>query len=57
MRRSRPSLITFVISVLCAILALLPIVGINLVAVPVSSFGLMTIAWVVLLAGVLSPRL
>lgn len=57
MRRSRPSLITFVISVLCALLALLPIVGINLVAVPVSSFGLMTIAWVVLLAGVLSPRL
>ncbi len=57
MCRSRPSLTTFVISVLCALLALLPIVGINLVAVPVSSFGLMTIAWVVLLAGVLSPRL
>ncbi|MGJ8622611.1 MAG: hypothetical protein ACSHW1_07525 [Yoonia sp.] len=57
MRRSRPSLTVFVISVLCAILAILPIFGISLVAVPISSFGLMTIAWVVLVAGVVSPRL
>lgn len=57
MRRSRPSLVTFTISVICAILAVLPLLGISLVAVPVSSFGLMTIAWVVLMAGVLSPRL
>ena len=57
MRRSRPSLTILLISLICGILSVLPLVGINLVSVPISSFGLMSIAWVTLLAGVLVPRL
>ena len=57
MRRSRPSLTVFIASFVCGVLALLPLVGVNLVALPVTSFGWMTIAWVLLIAGVLVPRL
>lgn len=57
MRRSRPSLTILIISLVCGILALLPLVGISLVALPISSFGMMVIAWAVLLAGVLLPQL
>ena len=57
MRRSRPSLIIFVASVICAILAVLPMIGISVVVVPISSFGLMTLAWALMAAGVVFPRL
>ena len=57
MRRSRPSLTILLISLICGLLSVLPLVGINLVSVPVSSFGLMSVAWLSLLAGVLVPRL
>ena len=57
MRRSRPSLTIFIASLVCAILAVLPMVGVNIIALPISSFGLMSLAWVLLAAGVLSPRL
>ncbi len=57
MRRSRPSLTIFIASFVCGVLGLLPLVGVNLVALPVSSLGWMTIAWAVLMAGVLVPRL
>ena len=57
MRRSRPSLIIFVASVICAILAVLPLVGINVLALPIPSFGLMTLAWALMAAGVVFARL
>ena len=57
MRRSRPSLTILVVSLVCGALGLLPLAGISLVALPIPGFGWMTIAWVVLMAGVLSPRL
>ena len=57
MRRSRPSLVILAVSLVCGILALLPGVGIDLVALPVSRFVLMSMAWALLLAGVLHPRL
>ena len=57
MRRSRPSLTIFIASFVCGVLALLPLVGVNLVALPISSLGWMTIAWGLLMAGVLVPRL
>ena len=57
MRRSRPSLTIFIASFVCGVLGLLPLVGVNLVALPISSLGWMTIAWALLMAGVLVPRL
>jgi len=57
MRRSRPSLVILAVSLVCGILALLPGLGIDLVALPVSRFVLMSMAWALLLAGVLHPRL
>ena len=57
MRRSRPSLTVFIASFVCGVLALLPLVGVNLVSLPVSSLGWMTIAWGLLMAGVIVPRL
>ena len=53
MRLTPPSLIIFLISSICAVLALLPVVGIVLVALPVPGFWLMTIAWALMLVGVL----
>lgn len=53
MRLSAPSFIVFLISIICAVLALLPIFGIAVVALPISSFWLMTIAWGLMTAGVL----
>lgn len=53
MRLTAPTLIVFLISIICAVLALLPVLGIALVALPISSFWLMTIAWGLMTAGVL----
>ena len=53
MRLTAPSFIIFLISVICAVLALLPIFGIAVVALPVSGFWMMTIAWGLMTAGVL----
>ena len=53
MRLTAPTFIVFVISLICAVLALLPVLGVAVVAVPISGFWLMTIAWGMLLAGVL----
>jgi|TARA_B110000902_G_C13737043_1_gene371321 hypothetical protein len=53
MRLTAPTFIVFVISLICAVLALLPVLGVAVVAVPISGFWLMTIAWGLLLAGVL----
>jgi uncharacterized membrane protein len=57
MRRSRPSFVTFAASVICAVLAILPVIGISVLALPVSSFGMMTLAWALMAAGVVFPRL
>lgn len=53
MRLSAPTIIVFVISIVCAVLALLPVFGVAIVALPISGFWLMTIAWGLLTAGVL----
>ena len=53
MRLTAPSFIVFLISVICAVLALLPVFGVVVVAVPISTFWLMTIAWGLMTAGVL----
>lgn len=53
MRLTAPSFIIFLISVTCAVLALLPVFGIAVVALPVSGFWMMTIAWGLMTAGVL----
>ena len=52
MRLTAPSFIVFLISVICAVLALLPVFGIAIVALPISTFWLMTIAWGLIIAGV-----
>jgi hypothetical protein len=43
----------FIISLICGVLALLPILGLAIVALPIASFWLMTIAWTVLMSGVM----
>ena len=53
MRLTAPSLIIFLISVICGVLALLPVLGIAVVALPISSFWLMTIAWGLMTFGAL----
>lgn len=53
MRLTAPSFIIFLISVICAVLALLPVFGIAVVALPVSGFWMMTIAWGLMTVGVL----
>ena len=53
MRLTAPSFIVFLISVICAVLALLPVFGIAVVTLPISTFWLMTIAWGLMAAGVL----
>lgn len=53
MRLTAPTFIVFIISLLCAVLTLLSVFGIVSVALPVSSFWMMTIAWGLLTAGVL----
>lgn len=53
MRLSAPSLIVFLLSIVCGVLALLPLLGITAVAVPISSFWLMTLAWGLMTAVVL----
>lgn len=53
MRLSAPTLINFLIALTCAVLALLPFFGIAVIALPISGFWLMTIAWGLLTAGVL----
>ena len=55
MRLTAPSFIVFLISVICAVLALLPVFGVVVVAVPISTFWLMTIAWGLMTAGVMFP--
>jgi hypothetical protein len=53
MRLTAPSFIIFLMSVIFAVLALLPVFGIAVVALPVSGFWMMTIAWGLMTAGVL----
>jgi hypothetical protein len=53
MRLSAPTFIVFVLSLICGALAVLPVFGVAVVALPISGFWLMTIAWGLLLAGVL----
>jgi hypothetical protein len=53
MRLTPPSFIIFLISIICGVLALLPIAGIALVALPLSAFWLMAIAWGLMIIGVL----
>lgn len=53
MRLTRPSTVIFLISVVCAVLALLPVMGIAVVAMPIASFWMMAIAWALMTAGVM----
>jgi hypothetical protein len=53
MRLSAPSFIVFLLSVICAVLALLPKYGIAMDVLPISTFWMMTIAWGFMTAGVL----
>lgn len=53
MRLTPPSLLLFLISLACAVLALLPVLGVAVVTLPLSGFWLMTAAWGLLAAGVL----
>jgi len=53
MRLTAPSFIVFLISIICAVLALLPVFGIAVVALPISTFWMMTIAWGLMTAGVM----
>ncbi|WP_295512723.1 hypothetical protein [uncultured Sulfitobacter sp.] len=53
MRLSPPTFILFLISLACAVLALLPVFGIAIITVPISGFWLMTLAWGLLTAGML----
>ena len=53
MRLTAPSFIVFLISLICGVLALLPELGIAVVAIPIAGFWLMTIAWGLMTAGVL----
>jgi hypothetical protein len=53
MRLTAPSFIVFLLSIICAVLALLPVFGIAVVALPISTFWMMTIAWGLMTAGVM----
>ena len=53
MRLTAPSFIFLTISLACGILALLRAFGVVLIPLPISGFWLMTIAWGVLIFGVL----
>lgn len=53
MRLTAPSFIVFLISIICAVLALLPVFGVAVVALPISTFWLMTTAWGLMTAGVM----
>lgn len=48
-----PTLLSLLLSLICGVLALLPVFGIVLVSLPISGFWMMTIAWAFLLFGVL----
>lgn len=53
MRLKRPSILMFIISLICGILALLPVLGLAIVILPMASFWLMTIVRAFLMAGVI----
>lgn len=53
MRLSAPTFIVFLVSIICALLALLPVFGMAVIALPISGFWLMTAAWALLTVGVL----
>lgn len=53
MRLTPPSFVIFSLSTIFGVLALLPVAGIALVALPLSAFWLMTIAWGLMIIGVL----
>ena len=53
MRLTAPSFIVFLLSIICAVLAFLPVFGIAVVALPISTFWMMTIAWGLMTAGVM----
>lgn len=48
-----PTLLSLLLSLICGVLALLPVFGIVLVSLPISGFWMMTAAWAFLLFGVL----
>ena len=53
MRLTPPSFLLFLASLACAVLALLPVLGVAVVTLPLSGFWLMALAWGLLAAGVL----
>lgn len=53
MRLTPPSFLMFLVSLIAGVLALLPMFGVAIVALPISAFWLMTIAWGALMIGVL----
>ena len=53
MRLTAPSFMFLTISLVCGIFALLRVFGIVLISLPISGFWLMTIAWGVMVFGVL----
>lgn len=56
LRLTPPSFAIFLVSVICGVIALLRVFGIVAVAVPVSNFWLMTLAWGLMTIGVLFRR-
>ena len=53
MRLTAPSFIILAISLACGLFALLRVFGVVLITLPISGFWLMTIAWGLLVFGVL----
>ena len=55
MRLTRPTIIVFLISLICGVLALLAVESADQrsISLPISAFWLMTVAWGLLTAGVL----
>jgi hypothetical protein len=52
-RLKRTAFIMFIISLICGVMALLPILGPAIVALPIASFWLMIITCAVLMAGLM----
>lgn len=56
LRLSQPSFAIFLVSLICGVIALLRVFGVVAIALPVSSFWLMTAAWALMTIGVLFRR-
>lgn len=57
MRLTAPSFVILTISLACGVFALLRVFGIVLIGLPISGFWLMTIAWGVMVFGVLFRKI